>query len=283
MTACLDIQNLTVEFPGRRRRSPVKALSSLSLTLERGESLSVIGESGSGKTTLMRTILGHVRPSAGSVKLFGTDMAVASPEAVTALRRRCAMVSQDPYGSLPPTLTVLEAVMEPSLIVRGRDSRREAERRARELLEEVGLGDEDIVRSRVRLSLSGGQRQRVAIARALILDPELMLCDEPTSMQDASTRGEIIEILARRQRAGMSLIFVTHDLFLARKAAPRGIVLHRGVIVEEGPCRDILENPKDDYTKALVEALPRLAQVRDGRKADKKKRKKRAENVEGQT
>lgn len=261
MNSLLEIRDLTVTFPGRRRSAPFKALSSLSLTLERGESLSVIGESGSGKTTLMRTILGHTRPAEGSVRLFGTDLASAPPEELTVLRRRCALVSQDPYGSLPPTLTVLEAVMEPWLIVRGKSSRREAEERAQNLLEEVGLGDEEIIRSRVRFSLSGGQRQRVAIARALILDPELLLCDEPTSMQDASTRGEIIEIFARRQRAGMSMIFVTHDLFLARRAAPRGIVLHKGKAVEEGPCRDILSSPKDDYTRALVAALPRLKQL----------------------
>jgi ABC-type glutathione transport system ATPase component len=116
----------------------------------------------------------------------------------------------------------------------------------------------------VRLSLSGGQRQRVAIARALILDPELLLCDEPTSMQDASTRGEIIEILAKRQRSGMSMIFVTHDLFLARKAALRGIVLHKGTVVEEGFCRDILSAPKHPYTRALVAALPRLTSAGSG-------------------
>jgi len=168
------------------------------------------------------------------------------------------MVSQDPYGSLPPTLTVLEAAMEPWLLVRGKHAAGEGEERARNLLAELGLRDETILSSRVRLSLSGGQRQRVAIARALILDPELLLCDEPTSMQDASTRGEIIGILAKRQQSGMSMIFVTHDLFLARKAAPRGIVLHKGLVVEEGLCRDILSAPKHPYTRALVAALPRL-------------------------
>ena len=149
--------------------------------------------------------------------------------------------------------------MEPWLLVKGREGAKEGEQRARALLAELGMKDEAIITSRVRLSLSGGQRQRVAIARALILEPELLLCDEPTSMQDASTRGEIIAILQRRQREGMSMIFVTHDLFLARKAAPRGIVLHNGVVVEEGLCRDFLEAPKDSYTQALVAALPRLS------------------------
>ncbi|NCB16741.1 MAG: ABC transporter ATP-binding protein [Synergistales bacterium] len=261
MTTLLDIRNLSAVFPGRRRREPVRALSGLTLTLERGESLSVIGESGSGKTTLMRCILGHVLPSEGSITLFGQDTASADGPEMTALRRRCAMVSQDPYGSLPPTLTVLEAAMEPWLLVRGKHAAKEGEERARNLLAELGLRDEAILSSRVRLSLSGGQRQRVAIARALILDPELLLCDEPTSMQDASTRGEIIEILAKRQRSGMSMIFVTHDLFLARKAALRGIVLHKGTVVEEGFCRDILSAPKHPYTRALVAALPRLGKL----------------------
>jgi len=122
MTTLLDIRDLTVTFSGRRRQKPVTAVSSLSLSLEKGESLSIIGESGSGKTTLMRAILGHVQPSEGSLRLFGTDVTLASDDEMTALRRRCALVSQDPYGSLPPTLTVLDAVLEPWLIVRGRDT-----------------------------------------------------------------------------------------------------------------------------------------------------------------
>ncbi len=147
--------------------------------------------------------------------------------------------------------------MEPWLIVKGRGERREGERRARSLLEELGLGTE-LMSSKVRLSLSGGQRQRVALARALVLEPELLLCDEPTSMQDASTRGEILEILGERQRAGMSMIFVTHDLFLARRAAARGIVLHKGVLVEEGSTAGFLDSPRHSYTRALASALPRL-------------------------
>lgn len=258
MTALLDVRNLSVVFSGKRKRNAVTALSNISFSLEKGESLSIIGESGSGKTTLMRSILGHVTPSEGTLLLFEENIAKASRDCMTALRQRCAMVSQDPYGSLPPSLTVLEAVVEPWVLVKGRESRREGEERARTLLAELGLENEEILSSRVRLSLSGGQRQRTAIARALILDPELLLCDEPTSMQDASTRGEIIRILQRRQEAGMSMIFVTHDLFLARKAAPRGMVLHKGIMIEEGTCRDLLQAPKHPYTQALVTALPRL-------------------------
>jgi peptide/nickel transport system ATP-binding protein len=255
----LNIRNLTVTFPSSRKRKEVKALDDFSISLKAAESISIIGESGSGKTTLLRCISGHVAPSAGSIELFGRDLTSASGRDLVALRRRCGVVSQDPYGSLPPTLTVLEAVMEPWLLVKGRDDRKAGERKARALLDELGIGQETVLTSRVRLSLSGGQRQRVAIARALVLDPELLLCDEPTSMQDASTRGEILRILQRRQEAGMSMIFVTHDLFLARKAARRGLVLHRGKIVEEGLCRNFLASPEHPYTKALVAALPRLS------------------------
>ena len=255
----LDIRKLTIDFPPSRKRKAVRALEDVSLRLEAGESVSIVGESGSGKTTLIRCISGHVTPTSGSVSLFGVDIARAAGRRLVDLRRRCGIVSQDPYGSLPPTLTVLEAVMEPWILVRGRESRREGERAARKLLEELGIGREEILSSRVRLSLSGGQRQRVAIARALVLEPELLLCDEPTSMQDASTRGDILRILQRRQEAGMSMIFVTHDLFLARKAASRGLVLYRGEAVEEGFCRDFLASPQHPYTKALVAALPKLS------------------------
>lgn len=255
----LDIRKLTIDFPPSRKRKAVRALKEFSLRLEAGESVSIIGESGSGKTTLIRCISGHVTPVSGSVSLFGANLSEASDRELVALRRRCGVVPQDPYGSLPPTLTVLEAVMEPWLLVKGRESRREGELAARELLDELGIGQEEVLSSKVRLSLSGGQRQRVAIARALVLEPELLLCDEPTSMQDASTRGDILRILQRRQEAGMSMLFVTHDLFLARKAASRGLVLYRGEAIEEGLCRDFLASPQHAYTQALVAALPRLS------------------------
>jgi len=255
----LDIRKLTIDFPPSRKRKAVRALKEFSLRLEAGESVSIVGESGSGKTTLIRCISGHVTPVSGSVSLFSEDLSEASSQELVALRRRCGVVSQDPYGSLPPTLTVLEAVMEPWLLVRGREARQAGEHKARELLDELGIGREEILSSKVRLSLSGGQRQRVAIARALVLGPELLLCDEPTSMQDASTRGDILRILQRRQETGMSMIFVTHDLFLARKAASRGLVLYRGEAVEEGLCRDFLASPQHPYTKALVAALPKLS------------------------
>jgi peptide/nickel transport system ATP-binding protein len=150
------------------------------------------------------------------------------------------------------------AVMEPWNIVRGESAREEGTARARELLAELRIAIE-LWQARVRYSLSGGQRQRVAVARALILGPELLLCDEPTAMQDVSTRGEVLEVLLKRVGAGMSMMIVTHDLLLARRAARRGIVLRRGGVVDSGDTSSLLERPSHEYTKALVAALPKLA------------------------
>jgi peptide/nickel transport system ATP-binding protein len=258
----LSVKNLGVYYGGRgflRRRSGVWALKSVSFSLARGETLSVVGESGSGKTTLLRSLLGLVRPAIGSVKLWGRPIEAMTDSERLAARRRCGYVLQDPYASLPPTLTVLGAVLEPWNVVHGRDrgQRERGVARAKELLSELRL-PEDIWGARVRYSLSGGQRQRVAVARALMLDPELLLCDEPTAMQDVSTRGEVLEVLNRRVMMGMSMIIVTHDLLLARHAASRAVVLYKGEIAESGSTAELLERPSHHYTKALLAALPRL-------------------------
>ncbi|MDR1966224.1 MAG: ATP-binding cassette domain-containing protein [Synergistaceae bacterium] len=260
----LEVKDLSVNFKGRggyfgRRQEDVRALSSVSFSLAKGHTLAVIGESGSGKTTLMRSILGLMPAASGSVELFGRPVGEMRGEERLAARRRCGYVLQDPYSSLPPTLTVRDAVMEPWKVARGngRETRAEAGERADAILSEMKL-PEELWNARVRYSLSGGQRQRVAVARALILEPELLLCDEPTAMQDVSTRGEVLEVLRRRVERGMSMIIVTHDLLLARRGASSGIVLRKGEVVDEGETADLLEHPAHEYTKALVAALPKL-------------------------
>ncbi|MCL2009509.1 MAG: ATP-binding cassette domain-containing protein [Synergistaceae bacterium] len=265
----LKVDGLGVHFKGRYsvfkgRGDGVWALKSLSFDMEgngaalQGATLSIVGESGSGKTTLLRALLGLVRPAAGRVELWGRDLETMSDAERLETRRRCGYVPQDPYGSLPPSLTVLEAVLEPWRVVKGAaDARGEGRAKAKELLAELKL-PEELWGARVRYSLSGGQRQRVAVARALILEPELLLCDEPTAMQDVSTRGGVLDVLNRRIGAGMSMILVTHDLLLARYAARRGMVLRRGEIVESGRTAEFLKNPSHEYTRALLAALPRL-------------------------
>jgi peptide/nickel transport system ATP-binding protein len=219
--------------------------------------LSIVGESGSGKTTLLRSLLGLVPASAGDVDLWGRPIGTMTDEERLTARRRCGYVPQDPYSSLPPTLTVLGAVLEPWNIVHDRREREAGIAKAKALLAELKL-PEELWNARVRYFLSGGQRQRVSVARALILEPELLLCDEPTAMQDVSTRGEVLEVLKRRVTGGMSMILVTHDLLLARYAAARGLVLYKGEVVESGQTAELLERPSHDYTRSLLAALPRL-------------------------
>jgi ABC-type glutathione transport system ATPase component len=248
-----ETENLCVNFG---KREEVKAVNKVSISLEKGNTLSIVGESGSGKTTLIRSILGLIPLSAGSAELFGNKINKVTDTKRIELRRRCGYVPQDPYGSLPPTLTVLQAVIEPWILVK-KGTLKEGEEKAKSLLEELKIGSE-LWDYRVKYFLSGGQKQRVCIARALILDPELLLCDEPTAMQDVSTRGEILSALKHRVEKGMSMIFVTHDLHLARYASEQCVVLWKGEIVERLKSADIMKNASHQYTKLLIGALPQI-------------------------
>jgi peptide/nickel transport system ATP-binding protein len=266
----LRVKALGVLYESRRlfERRSVWGIKDVSFSLDAGEgkTLSIVGESGSGKTTLLRALLGLVPPTTGDVELLGQSVKAMTEESRRETRRRCGYVPQDPYSSLPPTLTVLGAVLEPWTIVHGRgnEKRKKGLAAAQELLAELKL-PEGLWNARVRYALSGGQRQRVAVARALILEPKLLLADEPTAMQDVSTRGEVLEVLSRRIRRGMSMILVTHDLLLARHAAARALVLREGEIVESGSASDLLERPTHPYTRALLAALPGLPSARKHR------------------
>lgn len=256
MSAALEVRDLTVRFRSRNKVVHT-AVSGVSLSLFAGETLAIVGESGSGKTTLLRAVAGLVAKSGGSVALFGRDADSLKGHELAALRRRCGYVPQDPYGAIPPGLSALDAVVEPAIIAHDASDKAERRERAVSLLREFGLEGERILSSRA-VGLSGGQRQRVELARALMLSPELLLCDEPTSMQDVSTRGDIIDALRARVERGMSMLFVTHDLILAGRAAGRIIVMKDGSVCEEGPSERILESPEHPYTKALMEAVPRF-------------------------
>jgi len=253
----LKTRDLKVTFRSRKG-DVVTAIAGLSLELARGSSLSVVGESGSGKTTLLRCITALEKPSGGTLEIEGKNPFSCSAEELMKLRQRCGYIPQDPYGCIPPTLGVKEAVEEPFVIVKGRVNRKEGRRKSEQLLSELGLEGEKLLSSRIRTTLSGGQRQRVSVARALVLDPILLIADEPTSMQDASTRGEILRILKKRVNSGMSMIFVTHDLFLARSASENTMVMYRGYMCERGNSEEVLQDPLHPYTRALHEALPRL-------------------------
>ncbi len=249
----VETNRLSVTFGSGR--GSTEAVREISLNIGSGESLAIVGESGSGKTTFLRACLGLVPPSKGTVCLFGQDISSCDRQSLVSLRRRCGYIPQDPFGSVPPTLNALDAVAEP-LRIAGRSSRAAALEKAEALLVECGLNDPGIWKERVRLSLSGGQRQRVSIARALSLDPELLLADEPASMQDAATRGEIMQILGKRVQKGMGMIMATHDLLLASAAASSVVVLYMGRTVEKGPAKKILDSPLHPYSRALVAAIP---------------------------
>ncbi len=243
----LAVEGLTV---GYGRAAPV--LQSVTLTLPQGETLGLVGESGSGKTTLARAVVGLVAPTAGSIRVFGADIAALDRAGRALLRRRVQMVFQDPYTSLDPTMTVGEAVAEP-LVVHGLGGRAERAAWVDELMRLVGL--DASIAARFPAELSGGQRQRVAIARALAPAPALVICDEPVSALDVSVQAQILNLLKRLQRElGLSLLFVSHDLSVVRFLAQRIAVIEGGRIVEDGPRVAVLDRPQHPYTRALIEA-----------------------------
>jgi oligopeptide/dipeptide ABC transporter ATP-binding protein len=252
----LEVRDLVVWFPIRRGvlNRPVgwvRAVDGVSLFLEKGETLALVGESGCGKTTLGRTVCGLEKPRSGETLLQGEPLWPRLRE--RAWRRKAQMVFQDPNAALNPRMTVMDTLTEGmevhGLLGEGREAA------ARRLLSEVGLDPASLFR--YPHEFSGGQRQRICIARALSLEPELVVCDEAVSALDVSVRAQILKLLAGLQRKrGLAYLFITHDLAVARHIAGRVSVMYLGVIVETGPAREVLENPRHPYTRALVSAVP---------------------------
>jgi oligopeptide/dipeptide ABC transporter ATP-binding protein len=240
-----------------RRAAPrgLVALDGVSLSLARGETLAVVGESGSGKTTLAKVIVRLVEPDAGEIRFDGADVARAGARRLKDVRRRVQLVYQDPYMSLNPRLAIGDAITEPAQVhgfVEGRAARR---RLAGELLEQVGLPER--LRTRRPRGLSGGQRQRVAIARALAARPEILIADEAVSALDVSVQAQILNLLADlRERLGLSMIFIAHQLSVVSYIADRMAVMYLGRVVEEGPTREVFANPGHPYTVGLLRAQP---------------------------
>jgi peptide/nickel transport system ATP-binding protein len=236
------------------RRAAFRAVDDVSLTVIRGETLGLVGESGSGKTTVARMLLHLVQPTSGRVLADGRDVTAARGEALRALRQEIQYVFQNPYTSLNPRLTVGDIVAEP-LRSFGLGRRAEQQRRAATWLDRVGLAGD--VAERRPAELSGGQRQRVAIARALVLDPRLVVLDEPVSALDVLVQAQILSLLASlQQEFGVSYLFISHDLAVVRRIAHRVCVMARGQVIEEGPVDQVLHQPRHDYTRQLVAAIP---------------------------
>jgi len=259
----LEVKNLKKYFqagrPGwfSRKDQFVHAVDDVDLQLKRGEVIALVGESGCGKSTLSLTLMGLEEATEGTIIFEGKDITRVDDNERKAIRQKIQMVFQDPYESLNPTQTIEEIVTEP-LIVHGiapnLDERRERVRRA---LEDSGLKPAESYLHRFPHQLSGGQRQRVVIAGALVLEPHILLADEPVSMLDVSIRAEIINLLADLQKSrGISVIFITHDLGTVGYFADRVAVMYLGRIVEIGTMADVLKNPQHPYTKALLSVIP---------------------------
>ncbi len=267
--ALLEVQDLHVAFAGRqglgagllgRRAAEARAVDGVDLAVGEREVVALAGESGCGKTTLARTIMGLERPRSGRILFEGEPIG----DGLRAYRRKVQMVFQDPAGALNPRQTIYESVAE-GLRVHGLHEGEE--RRVAEALSSAGLRPPERFFLLYPHELSGGQRQRVVIAGALVLEPRMIVADEPVSMLDASVRGEILSLLLRlRDEYGLALLIVTHDLGLAWTVADRVAVMYLGKIVEVGPAEEVLTRPRHPYTRALLDVVPESGGDLAGRK-----------------
>jgi len=283
--ALLQVRDLCKYFPlsrgvrslaTRKPRRYVRAVDGVSFTVQRGEILALVGESGSGKTTVGMNVLGLQRPTRGQILFNGYDVSewarghgpsleakggelvsLGRRRRVMLLRQRAQMVFQDPYESLNPRQKVFSIVSEPLEVHRLARSRREREEMVRASLEACGLAPADHFWGRYPGELSGGQRQRVGIAGALVLEPTLLVADEPVSMLDVSIRAEILNLLHTvRQERGITILYATHDLATAGFFTDRMAVMYLGKIVELGPTAQVLSKPQHPYTRALLSVVP---------------------------
>ena len=252
----MDVRGVSKVYVQRGRgRSRVTAVDDVSFTIAPGAAVGLVGASGSGKSTLARMVTGTERPTTGAIT-FG-DLAVHELRGSgrRAFHSRVQMVFQDPYGALNPLHTAGYTVTRPCVNFLGL-SPSAARDRMHELLDTVGLAPTEKYAAKLPHQLSGGQRQRVVIARALACDPELIVADEPVSMLDVSLRAGVLKLLARlREERGLSLLYITHDLLSARVVTDEILVLNRGRVVERGDTKHVLQNPKDDYTVQLLDAV----------------------------
>jgi peptide/nickel transport system ATP-binding protein len=239
-----------------RSRPPVKAVDGVSLAIRRGETLALVGETGSGKSTFGRLLLGLYRPTSGDILYRGSSILDRRGSAAHAVRRQVQGVFQDPYSSLNPTMTVGQSLAE-VLTVHHVVPRKGREARVAELLTTVGLSPAQAARR--PHAFSGGERQRVGIARALAVEPEVVIADEPLSALDVSIQAQVLNLMIRLQEErGLTYLFVTHDLDVARHISQRTAVLYLGRVVEQAPTDAIFDEPLHPYTQALVKAAPRL-------------------------
>ena len=253
----LSIQDLHVWFELKRwgfaHAGYVKAVDNVSFDLAGGDAIAIVGESGSGKTSLMKTILGLNQPHKGEVIFDGQKLTELSSKELRQYRSKIGFVQQDPYGALPPFMSIRRILEEP-LIINGVKDPAEREQRIRKVMDEVKMNPVDDFIDKFPHMLSGGQQQRVVIARAMILEPKLIVADEPVSMLDASVRVEILTLLEKlRQTYDLAVIYITHDLSTVRYFSERIFVMYAGKLIEKSPVDGILYNHLHPYTDALMQ------------------------------
>jgi oligopeptide/dipeptide ABC transporter ATP-binding protein len=262
----LELDDLVVRYPVsrglvgtllRRPRQTVHAVEGVSLRLSAGEMVALVGESGCGKTTTAQAVMRMVEPVSGEIRFEGRDITKLGAHAMRPLRRRLQLIYQDPYESLDPRLRVRAAVEEPLLIHSLGGSKRERSERVRDALARVELSPPELFLERFPHELSGGQRQRVAIAAALVLEPRVLVADEPVSMLDVSVRAGVLRLLDGLRGGGLGVLMITHDLSTAAQFADRIAVMYLGRVVEEGPTTEVVANPQHPYTRALLSVVPR--------------------------
>jgi len=271
----LEVSNLSVEFASRRRSlfertpEPVKAVQDVSFSVERGTTLAIVGESGSGKSTTGRALLRLVEPTSGSVRFDGRDVLAQTPEQMRGLRSDMQIIFQDTYASLDPRWQIGRSLGEP-LATHTKLTTGDRANRVAEVLELVGLeaGHAD----RFPHEFSGGQRQRIGIARALMLNPSLVVCDEPVSALDVSVQAQVLDLMKKlQQELGLTYVFISHDLSVVQEMADDIIVMSRGLVVEQAPAAELYADPQHPYTRALLAAVP---QADPSARADRAERRR---------
>jgi oligopeptide transport system ATP-binding protein len=257
----VEVEGLTKHFPitrgilFQRAVGAVQAVDGISFTIQRGETLGLVGESGCGKTTAGRTLLGLYPLTGGTVKIDGHDVSRATGREMMTIRRKAQMIFQDPYASLNPRWTVNAIISEPLRVHRLVRSEKERSRRVRELLEMVGMSARYV--NRFPHEFSGGQRQRIGIARALASDPLFLVCDEPISALDVSIQAQVVNLLEELQeRLDLTYLFIAHDLSMVRHICDRVAVMYLGKMVELAPRDQLYDNALHPYTQALLSAVP---------------------------
>ncbi len=242
-----------------RDRAVVHAVDGVSFTIRQGEILGLVGESGSGKTTLGKSLVRLIEPASGHLVLNGKDITHLGESRIRPLRRQMQIIFQDPHASLNPAMTIGQAITHPLKIhgIFKVKTAEEVKSMVLKVMREVGLSPEDQLYSKYPADLSGGQKQRTAIARALILRPRLIVADEPVAMLDMSIRAKVLQLmLDLRSKYDLTYVFITHDLATAKFLCDRIAIMYLGRIVEIGPSKEIFEDPKHPYTKALLQAIP---------------------------